>query len=249
MTPPMPLRKDLLTPIPGVKRAGDDLRYSSIFDQIKDARREDPFLVPAQEANWPLAIDLIEDTLATKTKDLWLVAWLAEGMLRTGGLAAFRETLDLAKNMLEGYWDNLYPPLEEENAELRGAPLQWISGRLGSAVRELPITSGGYSLNQYKQALRMGDWCEEAREPAIRDGKIPIEVFDGDVEVTGARFYAALATELAATLDALTALEIVSDEKFGYFQPSYYVLRRALEDVLEAALQLRQRKTIDAGLA
>ena len=37
----MPLREDILNPIPGEIRAAQDLRYDPVYDKIKEARRED----------------------------------------------------------------------------------------------------------------------------------------------------------------------------------------------------------------
>jgi len=37
----MPLRDDLLAPIPGAKPSGENLRYAPVYDKIKEARRED----------------------------------------------------------------------------------------------------------------------------------------------------------------------------------------------------------------
>ena len=37
----MPLRDDLLTPIPGANPSGPDLRYDPLYDRIKEARREE----------------------------------------------------------------------------------------------------------------------------------------------------------------------------------------------------------------
>jgi len=37
----MPLRDDLLNPIPGPNPSGESLRYAPVFDQIKEARREE----------------------------------------------------------------------------------------------------------------------------------------------------------------------------------------------------------------
>ncbi len=37
----MPLREDILNPIPGDNPSGKDLRYAPIYDKIKEARRED----------------------------------------------------------------------------------------------------------------------------------------------------------------------------------------------------------------
>ena len=37
----MPLREDILKPIPGENPSGQDLRYTPVYDKIKEARRED----------------------------------------------------------------------------------------------------------------------------------------------------------------------------------------------------------------
>ena len=37
----MPLRPDLLTPIAGDNPSGANLRYDPVYDQIKEARRQD----------------------------------------------------------------------------------------------------------------------------------------------------------------------------------------------------------------
>ncbi len=70
----MPLREDILAPIPGENPSGIDLRYDNkllIFDKIKEARRQDDELDQGawqserKTANWPLVIKLAQDTLAT----------------------------------------------------------------------------------------------------------------------------------------------------------------------------------------
>ena len=46
---PVPLRSDLLEPIPGANPSGANLCYDSVFDQIKEARTEDEENLPAGE--------------------------------------------------------------------------------------------------------------------------------------------------------------------------------------------------------
>src|SRR2546421_7917702 len=108
---PMSLRDELLSPVPGANPAGENLRYAPVYDKIKEARREDDD-APQGEwkrerkvADWPLTIKLIGDSLATKTKDLQLAAWLAEAMLVREGVAGLREVLDLIRGYLENFWD------------------------------------------------------------------------------------------------------------------------------------------------
>src|SRR5947207_13625843 len=119
----MPLRNDLLNPFSAGKPAGENLRYSPIFDKIKEARREDDdapqgdWKHERKVADWPLTVKLISEALATKTKDLQLAAWLAEAMLRKEGVAGLREVLDLIRGLLENFWDTLYPELDDGEAE------------------------------------------------------------------------------------------------------------------------------------
>ena len=121
----MPLPSDLLNPISGDKPAGENLRYAPVFDKIKEARREDDdapqgdWAHVRKVADWPLTIRLINEALATKTKDLQLTAWLAEAMLRREGIAGLREVLDLNRGLLENFWDTSIPELEDGDAEFR----------------------------------------------------------------------------------------------------------------------------------
>jgi len=82
----MPLRDDILVPIPGENPCGVDLRYDTkllVFDKIKEARRQDDELAQGawqaerKTANWPVVIKLAQDTLATTSKNVQLAAYLA----------------------------------------------------------------------------------------------------------------------------------------------------------------------------
>ena len=147
----MPLPSDLLNPISADKPGGENLQYAPIFDKIKEARREDDD-VPQGDwargrklADWPLTVKLINESLATKTKDLQLTAWLAEAMLKREGISGLREVLDLNRAYIENFWDSLYPELEDGDAEFRAGKLQWIGDKLEQAVKQVPLTRTGLS--------------------------------------------------------------------------------------------------------
>src|SRR5271163_2777776 len=123
----MPAREDLLQPIPGENPCGENLYYSPLFDKIKEARRQEsagPMGAWEREvktADYVQVVKLCEETLATKTKDLWLVAWLTEALISRDKFAGLRDGLDTLRAFLEGFWEPLYPGLEEGDAELRAA--------------------------------------------------------------------------------------------------------------------------------
>ena len=158
----MPLRNDLLNPISAENPAGENLRYAPVFDKIKEARRQDDdapqgeWTYERKVADWPLTIKLISETLATKSKDLQLVAWLAEAMLIREGVSGLREVLDLARGLLENFWEGLYPELEDGDAEFRATPLQWIGDRLEIPLKQSRLTKKGLNWFQYKESRAVG---------------------------------------------------------------------------------------------
>jgi len=128
----MPLRDDPLNPIPGENPSGANLRYAPVYDKIKESRREDDnapqgeWAHERKVADWKQVVKLAGESLATKSKDLQLAAWLTEAMLRTEGFAGLLAGLKLLKALIEHFWDTLYPEIEDGDAEMRAAPLDWV---------------------------------------------------------------------------------------------------------------------------
>jgi type VI secretion system protein ImpA len=251
----MPLRNDLLNPISGANPAGENLRYAPVYDKIKEARRQDDdapqgeWTRERKVADWPLAIKLISETLATKSKDLQLVAWLAEAMLIREGVAGLREVLDLARGLIENFWDTLYPELEDGDAEFRATPLQWIGDRLEIPLRQAKITKKGLSWLDYKESRAVGseegadtDAKRDTRQKAIADGKLTQEDFDSDFDATSKQFYVDLMAAYDGALESLDALSTLCDEKFGDVAPSYSKLKSTLEEVRQTVRTLLQKK-------
>jgi type VI secretion system protein ImpA len=259
----MPLRNDLLNPISADNPTGPNLRYDPLYDKIKDARRED-LDAPQGEwkrerklADWPLVIKLINDALATKTKDLQLAVWLAQALLRREGIASFKEGLDLVLQLLETYWDNIYPEIEDGDLELRVAPLEWIStesdrelDRPASAIKLVPMTESGLTWVQFDETRQVGSEesvadsydKQAARTRKIEEGKTPPEVFDKAFESTPKVFYVELEQTFDGTLASLKQLSVFCDEKFGDISPSFGDLRKVLEDVRTTVHVLLVRK-------
>ncbi|PYT16356.1 MAG: type VI secretion system protein TssA, partial [Acidobacteria bacterium] len=128
----MPLRDDLLNPIEGENPSGANLRYAPVFDKIKDARREEgegplgELPRDRKTADFKTVVKLAGETLATKTKDLQLGAWLTEAMLHQEGFSGLGQGLELLRGLVENFWDTLYPEMEDGDLELRAAPLEWL---------------------------------------------------------------------------------------------------------------------------
>lgn len=252
----MPLRDDLLNPIAGDNPAGADLRYDPVYEKIKEARREDDD-APQGEwqharkvADWPLVIKLAGDALATRSKDLQLAAWLGEAMLRREGFGAFHATLDVTRGLLDKFWEHLYPEIEDGDLEMRAAPLDWIGLKLDIPVKLAPLNRAGHSYLQYAEARSIGteqeadgDTARRAkREEAIAARKPTIEEFDKAFADTPKAFVKQLATDVAATIASLQALDALARDKFGDLAPSFIKLREVLEEEQRVVGQLLAKK-------
>jgi len=140
-------------------------------------------------------IKLAGEALATKSKDLQVAAWLTEAMLRKEGFQGLKAGLELIQGLIETFWDTLYPELDDGDAEMRAAPLEWLGTRMDSALRSVPLTSQGATWFQFKESRVVGyeaaadtDTKVEARNTAIAEGKTSGEEWDAAVAATRRRF-------------------------------------------------------------
>jgi type VI secretion system protein ImpA len=247
----MPLPEGLLNPIPGDNPSGKNLRYDPIYDKIREARREEEALPQGdwsygiKKADYPLVIKLATEALSTKSKDLQIAVWLTEALLFRDHIAGLRESLDLLKALLETFWDTMYPEIEDDDVEIRAAPLGWVGSRLDAGVRRLSLTKNKLDLLKYQESRRVGyeadcagnDAKTAARNNAIEEKKCTAEEFDQAVRATGDAYYEKLAANLIAALESLQSLEAFSDEKFGRGAPNFANLRTALEEVQDMVKQ------------
>src|SRR3984885_16307726 len=105
----MPLREDILNPIPGESPSSQDLRYAPLYDKIKEARREDDDLNQGawqherKAADFGVVIKLAQEAIATQSKDLQLAAWLTESLLKPRGLAGLYDRTGFWGGRAEGF--------------------------------------------------------------------------------------------------------------------------------------------------
>jgi type VI secretion system protein ImpA len=260
----MPVREDILTPIPGDNPGGSNLRHAPIYDQVKEARRQEDagpqgdWEREIKSADYKKVIKLAEDALTTQSKDLQLAVWLAEALIyeeQTAGLCA---GLTLLRDLTTSFWDTLYPELEEGDAEFRATPLEWFGnyfdpGKGSSpavAIRRIPITRSGLHWFQYKTSRTVPSEADiqgneakaEARRNALEEGKLAPEEFDAAFRDTPKAFYRQLESDFKTAAENLESLDSVCKEKFADAAPGFREIRRALEEVSTSVRILLQEK-------
>ncbi|HVN24669.1 MAG TPA: type VI secretion system protein TssA [Syntrophorhabdales bacterium] len=255
----------LLAPIPGGNPSGDDVRYSQIFEDIKEARKsEDPLEVGESKneiktADWEKVVKLSVEALTNKSKDLQIAAWLTEGLLATEGFEGLATGLKIATGLLQDFWDTLYPPVEDGDLEFRAAPLDFMNEKLWSAIKQLPVTdegkTPGYSWFKYQESREVGyesdtrnkygdvdENKKNKRDEDIEDGKITAEQFDAAVAASSGAFYKSLAELSLSCFDEFKVLDATVDEKFKQEAPRLAELGKAIEECNQLVARICKEK-------
>jgi len=251
----MPLPEGLLHPIPGENPSGQSLRYDPVYDKIREARRAEEELQLSEEASksdvWAGAvkkadfvqvIKLSTDALSKRTKDLQIAAWLTEALLARERIPGLTQGLDVMRGLIEGFWDTLYPEIEEDDLQMRAAPIEWVGALLENQVHKVPLTKNKLDWYKFQESRRVGyendakgnDAKMAARQAAIQEKKCTAEEFDEAVRNTGEPFFRQFMEDLAAANISVQAMETLCDEKFGREAPNFANLKKALEDLQDA---------------
>ncbi len=252
----MPLRDDLLTPIPGDNPSGASLRYDPVYDQIKEARREDDagpqgdWQRERKMADWRQVVEIASKAFAERSKDLQLAIWITEAALHREKFAGLQQGLDLLRGLIENFWDTFYPEIEDDDLEPRLVLLGWVGERLVDPVRFTPIAAGGIGLVQYQESRRIPTEQEtenneakrDARAAAVKDGKPTPEDVERDIASTSTAQYEAWVATLDGCLASIASLSTLCDEKFGGDSPNFIPVRTALEEVRHLENQFLQKR-------
>lgn len=260
----------ILAPIPGDNPAGEDLRYSPAYDQIKEARRADDLLDRGdwqreiKTSDWDAVIATAVDALINKSKDLQIAAWLTEALVDTEGFSGLAIGLKMLNGFLRDYWEHVYPEIEEGDLDFRVGPIEFMNEKLWLAVKQVPLTdkdaTPGYSWLQWQESRQVGYEADirnqygdvdenkkKARNASIAEGKITAEDFDAAVARSSKAYYESLAEDLTVCLEEFKRFDDTVDEKFGSEAPRLAELREALEDCERVIMKIfKEKKNLDA---
>lgn len=257
----------LLAPISAEQPTGPALRGSdnelnSLFYEISDARKEARNLerqqseyemlqgtanaAPApKRADWVKVVELGKNIIATKSKDMWVAAWMLEGMCRTEGYAGLRDGFKLVRRLCETFWDGIHPrsdadPNDTSNivAQLTGV----FDGVLIAPILNIPITgsyppaandsSRRYSVGDYRQAAQLDKQTDpKQRRQQVERGAVTMDEVMRAVNTTSADSFRGRLDDLDDCVTEFAAMTKELDNRCGdRAAPPTTKTREALED-------------------
>ena len=254
----MPLRDDLLTPIPGDNPAGTDLRYEPVWDVIKELRREEvdapmgEYERERKVADWAGVVRETSNAIATRSKDIQLAAWLIEASFYREGFSGLAQSVRVAAQMLVKFWDTLHPSLEDGDAGFRISALEFFNNKdraLYAAIRLTPVTTNGVTIYRFRESEIVkfespdDDYDKkQARKEKLAKGMMSGEEFNEAFKATPKAWYKQRAADIAATLAAINELDKAGNEVFGRDAPGYTEFRRPIQEVQGIIKQLLTEK-------
>lgn len=259
----------LLAPIPGDNPAGENVQYSGLHDEVREARRaEDPLSQgdwqrELKAADWDLTLELSEKALKSQTKDLQVAAWLAEALVKKHGFPGLRDGLKVMRGLQERFWDQVYPGMDDGDLEGRANSLSWLDRQSALAVKEVPITKApgmAYSYLQLEQSKQFelpanADAETVARVNAERakaaeEGQVTPEDFAKAKAASKRAFYEEISGELRECTQEFQALDRAMDERFGRETPGLGELKKSLDlvrDLVDKTLKEKRAEEPSAA--
>lgn len=255
----------ILAPIVGENPAGEDLRYTPVYDSIKEARREDEFIDPSvaerdiKRAEWDNVIQLCTEALTNKTKDIQIAAWLTEALIMTEGFEGLYTGLRIINAFLTGYWEHLYPEIEDGDLDFRAGPIEFMNDKLSLSIKQVAVTdtkeTPGYSWYKWQEAQTVGyesgirnqygdvdEGKKQRRDELITEGKLTAEDFDIAAQRTSKAYYKSLAETMKKCHEEFQIFDRTLDEKFGTNAPRVAEMREAVEACEMLASRLLDKK-------
>lgn len=244
--------QELLAPIPGADPVGVPAAQDESYRRIRHEREEEDASLPLgswerelKRANWVAASDLAARSLAARSKDLQLAAWLFEALIARTGFQALAPCVGLIDALFQQYGAQLHP----QDAEHRINLLQWLNQKLLPPLRKVAITATGterdYGWNDWEQAQRN----EQLRASLgkQREGEIEGATLNEVAAALACTAYERIAFLLAGMRDGQTALqrlEATLDAQFGDDAPGLGAIRNLLERIEVVLLAEARRRGV-----
>lgn len=225
---------EICAPIEGEHPTGSDIRLDkspqSIYYRVRDARNlarssERKALtgeeVPNIESQWEDTLALARTILINNTKDMEVLTWMIEALVRVEGLKGLTFGFQVAYHLIEQYWDGLFPLPEEGSYEYRLSAFSGLNGEdkegtLIAPIRNLILVKDSqneYALWQYKLALDNNHIVElEKRSQRIKELGFAIEDIEKAVDKTPSSYFKELAYDIDNAIEAYNTLSAQLDK-------------------------------------
>ncbi|QLE97088.1 type VI secretion system protein TssA [Neptunomonas phycophila] len=248
---------EALTPINADVKAGFDIRnhpeYADAFYELRDLRNA----IRAQErralsledlyalgSEWKQVQTACVDILATQSKDVEVLAWLAEATIRVDGFVGLAEVFDVIDQTLREYWGGIYPLPDEEGISATLFPLTGLNGDNGEGTLVMPIrmasvitTPAGEMISgwDYIKACDLAQLTDDSkRQRKIDDGIKTIDQLQQLMQGTDSAQIKTTARAIDACKQNFASIDDFLQDQCGYDSPPTSAIKNVLSTAWDA---------------
>src|SRR5690606_20789547 len=124
------------------------------------------------------------------------------------GFGGLQRGLQLLYELMQQYWDTVYPEIEDGDTDLRAAPLSWVGLKLELPAQLVPLNAEGHSLIDHRLSHEVPTREEadenpakaEEREAKIADGRVPPEDIERGFHATSKQSLRDLVADIDGSL-------------------------------------------------
>ena len=175
---------------------------------------------------WHDIATLAPKIMVENSKDLEVVCWYLEALVRIHGFAGLRDGFALAQGLVDRFWDTFNSlPADEEGLVTRLMPFTGLNGAGGGGTLLMPINNapitrqagdlGPYSYFNYEKASELAQRDPEVRAKRAAHGEVTLENFTAAVTASGGQFYVDLIGDIDGALTNFNALTASLEAKAG----------------------------------
>lgn len=214
----------LLQPAATEPPCGPSVRYEQAFMQLRQSRAEDDASVPMGEwerplvkADWRMVARNCMALLG-RSKDLQLAAWLLDAWVRQHQLPGLIAGIELIGGLIEQYWDELHPKIEDGDSDARVSPFVWLNENLPVTLRlHVPLLFLDLPDRKF---LNLTDWERIAMPQSVRDAQANDTGMDREqllasVDAAGVKWLRQVRQDAQEAAQAWEDLSRALDDKLG----------------------------------
>ena len=240
----------LLQPASAERPCGPDLSYDPRMDELESSLKGKPeveignVLRPAEPPDWRELTKLSTEFLA-HSKHLRVAMIFCCSLLRTTGIAGFRDGVQLLRGLLEQYWPTLYPELDPED---NNDPTQRLN-ILGALTARQGTVTGWLRVIDYLYAVPLCrpkgappislELIQEARlkaaAPTEGSGQTELSKLEAQMRAVGADQFLLIQGPLRDAQEAINGIDQFLTATLGAENTiSFDALQKTLQEMLAA---------------
>lgn len=231
----------LLQPISPENPCGDDYSFSNDFHELKKAQVEDDplldlgeWVAEPKQADWSFVSTKTVELLTNTTKDIRLLTWLSSAWANIYGFSGITQSLELSHRMLEQYWSNIHPLIEDEDLDQRLGLLQGLVSQIPLAFKKQPLvnTAPFYSIIDYEKMLHQQNAFLKNPDNFEHDEHSKdLELFEKSLATMSHDEQLSNYQDFLKALEHWETLKTVLDQFMGLDAPSFAQIDSQLESV------------------